>query len=398
MRGAYEVGVIAGIIEALGLERDDHAPFEIFAGTSVGAINAAYAVANAHRGDLAIHELVDTWKGLRIHSHLRLHPWGLVPGLRRSRKRGEDDEYLGKSLLDPRPLELLVRRSVSWERLHANVASGIASALFVAALDVATGRTTLFSELAPESPFRPSRDPRRQASFGPVNADHVLASAAIPLLFPARKLGDTYFCDGGLRFNTPIAPVIRAGADRLVVISTRSTESRALPAEQVIEQYPSVTFLAGKILNALLLDPMDYDLQVLARTNLLVDALEDALTPDSLAAVQRRLIEARGAPYRRLETLVFSPSEDIGKLAAEHLREHLDRWDLGRLPRWLLGRAAHEQATWEADWATYLLFDGLFGERLVDLGFKDARARKNEIRSFFSRATRRFSRIPPSSR
>ncbi len=393
MRGAYEVGVIAGITEALGVGARTNAPFEIFAGTSVGAINAAYCASNAHRGDMAVGELIEIWRGLRVQSHLRLHPWGLVPSLRRSRNTG-GDEYLGKSLLDPRPLELLVRRAVGWERLHANVASGMVSALIIATLDVASGRTVLFTELAPDSPFRPSPDPRRVASFGPVDADHVLASAAIPMLFPARRVGNAYHCDGGLRFNTPIAPAIRAGADRLVIVSTRSP---LRPTEHHgVEQYPSLAFLAGKILNALLLDPMDYDLQVLARTNGLVEVLEKALSADSLAAVQRKLIETRGAPYRKLKALVFAPSQDIGQIAATHLRDHLDAWELGRLPRWFLGKAAQERATWEADWATYLLFDGAFGEKLVDLGLADARARADEIRDFFSRATRRFSRAPPA--
>lgn len=386
MRGAYEVGVIAGMVDVLGLRPQEPAPFGFFAGTSVGAINATYMAANAHCGDLAIDKLIDVWEGLKLTSHVRMHPWGLVPALRR-RPPADESEYLGQSLLDPRPLELTIRRSVDWDRLHANISGSIAQALFVAALDVGTGRTTIFSELAPGTDFRPSRDPRRRASYGRISADHVLASAAIPLLFPARRIGMTYYCDGGLRFNTPIAPVIRAGADRLVVISTR-TESELAPRSEPVplDQYPSLTFLAGKILNALLLDPMAYDLQVLTRTNSLVEVLERTLSPEDLALVQRRLVETRGAPYSRLDTLVFSPSQDIGQRAAEHVRQHLPLWNLGRVPKWILGRASHEEATWEADWATYLLFDGAFGKAIIDLGRHDAHARADEIREFFKHA------------
>ncbi len=386
MRGAYEVGVIAGMVDVLGLLPSDPAPFGYFAGTSVGAINATFMAAHAECGDLGIRELIEVWGGLKLTSHVRMHPWGLLPALRRRSPDGEHD-YLGKSLLDPRPLELTIRRSVDWDRLHENISSSTVAALFVAALDVGSGRTTIFSELAPGTDFRPSRDPRRQASYGRINADHVLASAAIPLFFPARRIGLTYYCDGGLRFNTPIAPVIRAGADRLVVISTRNKSELAPDSNPTpLDQYPSLTFLAGKILNALLLDPMEYDLQVLARTNSLVEVLESALEPEALALVQKRLVESRGAPYHRLDTLVFSPSQDIGRLAAEHVREHLPLWELGRLPKWILGRAAHEKATWEADWATYLLFDGEFGRSIVDLGRRDAHARADEIREFFQRA------------
>lgn len=383
MRGAYEVGLLSGVIEVLGLEAKDPTPFDLFAGTSVGAINATYLAGNAHRGDLAIRELMEIWQGLRLHSHVRLHPWGLFP-LLRHRRPADESEYLGKSLLDPRPLELLIRRSVDWDKLHQNLADGVAGALFVAALDVASGRTTIFSELAPDVDFRPSFDPRRRASFGRIGPEHVLASAAIPLMFPARQIGRTYYCDGGLRFNTPIAPVIRAGARRLLVVSTHA-QADLVPRSQpgALEGYPSLPFLAGKILNALLLDPIMYDLQVLQRTNGLVEVLEETLDDETLELIHERLRKVRGKAYRKVETLVFNPSEDIGQIAASHLRGNLRSWELGRVPKWLLGRAAHEEATWEADWATYILFDGEFGQTVIELGRRDAFARRDEICEFF---------------
>lgn len=376
VRGAYEAGVLAGIVEALGLRPEDRSPFAIYAGTSVGAINAAFMCAHADRGDLAIGKLVELWRNLSVSSHLKLNVRPSAsnsfiprPGL------------WGNSFIDPRPLELLVRRAAPWDKLHDNIQSGRVQALLVAAFDIAAARTTIFSELAPGCQFMPSKDPRRQPLVTPITADHVLASAAIPLLFPARKVGNAYYCDGGVRFNTPIAPAIRAGADRLVVISLQQGPGQA--TEHKLEDYPSAALIAGKLLNSLLLDPFEYDLAILARFNRLIAVLEETLTAEEMHRVQSVLIESRGAPYRRLEPFVFTPSEDIGELAGEHLRANLDNWELSRIPRFLLRRASRQDATWEADWAAYLMLDGAFASQLIELGLKDARARRDDIRQFF---------------
>jgi len=226
-RGAYEVGVVAGIVEVLRRDMDEVAPFQIFAGTSVGAINATLLASRCHDGDLAVEELVRLWQSLELRKHLRINSLSLLswprnlPWLRFRHRTAAHDigPRLGRSILDPRSLEDLVSDSIAWPELHRNIRQGTVQALIIAALHIGSGRTTVFAELADNTPFRPSKDPRRIASLKPITADHVLASAAIPMLFPARRIGHTYYCDGGLRFNTPMSPAIRAGAERLVVIS-----------------------------------------------------------------------------------------------------------------------------------------------------------------------------------
>jgi NTE family protein len=377
VRGAYEVGVLAGIVEALGLRPSDRAPFDIFAGTSVGAINAAFMVANAHRGDASIHELCDIWRNLSPSVHLRLNVRrssgdSLIP------RRG----LLGRSFIDARPLELLVRRSADWDQLNANIENGLASALLIAAFDIGAGRTTVFAQLAPGADYQPTHSRLRSTVKTQMTADHVLASAAIPLLFPSRKIGDRYYCDGGIRFNTPMAPAIRAGADKLVVISLQRPEDQE--EDHVLEDYPSSALIAGKLLNSLLLDPFRHDMAILARFNSLMQVLEETLMPQEMERIQQTLEQTRGARYRRLQSLLFEPSDDIGRLAGEHLRNNLDGWNLSSIPRFLLRRASREDATWEADWAAYLMFDGAFATQLIDLGLADARARRDEIREFFA--------------
>ncbi|HYP91480.1 MAG TPA: patatin-like phospholipase family protein [Polyangiaceae bacterium] len=386
-RGAYEVGVVAGIAEVLDAEESAPSLFNIFAGTSVGAINAAYFAANADAHDHRVERLVDTWQSLRLNDHARVRPLGLAP-LPDTLRRWAKSAMLGKSLLDTRSVEILVRRTVDWDRLHRNVDAGIVRAVMVAALHVVSGRTTMFTEGAPGVQIPDTRDERRVTAFERISADHVLASAAIPLLFPTRKLGDHYYCDGGLRFNTPIAPAIRAGAERLVVISVRHSRSvREVAAVEAADhaemQNLSPFFLVGKLLNALLLDPVAYDLQVLDRVNQMMEVLEETLSPSDLERFHRVWVRHRGSAYRRIKTLTFTPSRDLGRLAADYIRKSLKLKDLKPIARYLLERAARDAPEAEADWASYMLFDGGFAHELIEIGRQDARARADQIREFF---------------
>lgn len=394
VRGAYEAGVISAIVDILGRRSSDPAPFDIFAGTSVGAINATFFAANGHRGDLGVRELERVWTRLRLRTHLRFDPAGFLGLKPRFQSLLSFDNgrthTLGRSLLDPRPLEAIIRHAIPWKNLHRNLRDDRVHALIVPALHIGTGRTTIFAELSPKASLRPSRRPRRHAIIEPITADHVLASAALPLLFPARRIGRSYYADGGLRFNTPIAPAIRAGADKLVVVSLLYEE----PLEQLVnplettsgeDLYPSPTFLAGKVLNALILDPVKYDLQLLERINTLMSAFEENLDDATLERIRSVIEDTRGMGYRKIDTLVFSPTENIGAIAAEHVRENIPRWKLGRLTEWILETFSGARAgnSKEADFSSYLLFDGGFARKLIELGYRDTQARAEEIIAFY---------------
>ena len=378
-RGAYEAGVVAGIVEVLAGSHGEHAPFSIFTGASVGAINATWLAAHADQPDMNVQGLLARWRALNLHEHLRIRPPRFL-------RTGRDGDQWGRSLLDPQALEDLVEREIPFDRLHANVQQDVVHALVVAALEIATGRTTMFAELAPEATFVPSRDPRRRGRVTRIDCSHVLASAAIPVLFPARKVQSAYYCDGGLRFNTPLAPAIRAGATRLVVISAlyaggdfASPDNHA--NRQQPQTYPSIIFLAGKVLNALLLDPLDYDLGVLDRLNRLWNTLEASLDAAEMERVVHVLQETRGQSYQHLRTLVFHPSENIGNITSAHVRK-LPRTSL---PRVLFRMGARE--TGEADLLSFIMFDGEHAGHLIELGKRDAHAREGEILDFFHDAS-----------
>ena len=382
MRGAYEVGIMCGLLEALSKSGHPQTPFQLAAGASVGAINASYLAANSHAPGANLDQLIAAWTGMdfstvfspQLLSFFRQLFRGTMPPVK-------DQQHLGVSLLNPAPLEALVKDAIDFDALHANIERRAIGGLFIAALQVATGKTIIFCELGAGTIYRQSKDPRRAVAVEPITLDHVLASTAIPLIFPARRVGSDFYCDGGLRLNTPIAPVIRAGAERLVIVSTTYVDRHSSPpldAEQ-LATYPSLPFLTGKVLNALLVDPLAYDLQILSRINDMVDVHQRGLNQHSRDELKQRMIRRRGASYRHIETLVFVPSQDIARLAAKYLRDNIKRFDIGLLARRLLRSAAEEG---NADWATYLLFDGGFAEQVIELGRKDALRRRDEIRAF----------------
>jgi len=374
-RGAYEAGVVAGIVEILRERVNERSPFSIFTGTSVGAINATWLAAHADRSDMAVRGLWDRWRSLDIQEHLRMSPLRFLRVTR-------DGERLGRSVVDPTALEALVRTQIPFGRLHRNVDAGIVRALVVAALNIATTKTTMFAEVAPGHRFVPSRDPRRQGRLTRIECSHVLASAAIPLLFPARRIEAEYFCDGGIRFNTPLAPAIRAGANRLLIVSgLHQGELENDPDERIrrTAAYPSPIFLLGKVLSALLLDPINYDLRVMQRLDRLWGVLEQTLSADEMSSVERILEETRGVSYRPLQTLVFHPSEDIGEIATRHARRLGSR----SLSGLMVALSARLRPHLESDLLSFVLFDGRFAAELLSLGRHDAYERADEVLSFF---------------
>lgn len=393
VRGAYEAGVISGIVEALDRRPSDPSPFQILAGSSIGAIHAAFIASHAERGDLSLRKLEDAWRSLELKRHIRLRPLRI---LRTQRERHT------AALLDAAPIEELVHQIVPFSRIRENVCHGRVRALFVSTLQIATGRTVLFSEMGPQSSYVSTRDTRRKTVRTKIESEHVLASSALPLLFPARRIQGRYYCDGGLRFNTPIAPVIRAGADRLVIVAPFEPfqtigapgSLRRTTPPPVMEDYPTLSFLMGKLLDVLLLDPILYDLQLLDRYNQLVTTLEGQLPDRYLAQVNMALVQARGVPYRRIETLLFTPSRDLAGMAAARLRALAKSSGALRVLR----SAVRGTAPWrQADWISYLLFDGEYAAALIELGRGDALARADEIRAFFRTGKALSNAKKPSS-
>lgn len=381
VRGAYQVGVLAGIIELLGRGVDDPPLFDIFTGASVGAINAAYLAANADRGDHDIGGLVQIWTTLDFDKLFRfslLNLWGWP----RMRWPGENDvavsRYVGRSLFNPRPLERFLDRVIAWDRLHANIRAGLVRGMMVAGLDICDGNTTVFTELADGVSFRPYPYLTDRALFTRIGAEHVLAATALPFLFPARRVGDRYYMDGAIRFETPIIPALRAGARRVSAISLVDVHSEPFGRERELV-FPGVFFLIGQLLAGVLLDPLRYNVDTLRRNNRILQVMAETLDPLTTAAVLTNL-ESEVPPGRPVPLLGFQPSEDVQRLTAEFMRHRARR--LAGLRSAILRRMA-DYETGQALVASFLFFDGPLAARLIELGHRDAFAQRDRILAFF---------------
>jgi NTE family protein len=386
-RGAYEAGIIHYLRTDLARRLGHHVPIDIVTGTSVGAINAAFMAATNHDPDAQAAQIAAAWRALRIEELISLKPKDLLRAVRLM--LGGDPplpapgSFRYGGLLDTSGLERFVIRVIPWRGIERNLRSGHLSALSVSATHVGTGHTIVFLSCAEPVPREWSRDPfvrHRAARIGP---RHVLASAAIPLLFPAVRIGDEYFTDGGLRQNTPMSPAIRLGADRLLLVSLRhvANEPEIIERERV-EAYPKPLFLAGKALNALLLDHTEYDLMRMQRINLILEAGRASFGDKFEAMMNRELVRLRGAPLRRIQAVHIRPSEDIGALAADYVRAGRMKVH-GVIARKLIHRLSEGEAAHESDLLSYLLFDGDYCAGLIELGRRDAAKKEDELAALF---------------
>ncbi len=290
-------------------------------------------------------------------------------------------------VIDTSGLERFVIRTIPWRGIERSLKSRTLRALSVSATHVGTGHTVVFLSCAEPVPREWSRDPfvrHRATRIGP---RHVLASAAIPLLFPAVKIGDEYYTDGGLRQNTPMSPAIRLGADRLLLVSLRhiAKEPKKIERERV-EAYPKPLFMAGKALNALLLDHTEYDLARMQRINLILEAGRASFGTKFEDMMNHELVRLRGAPLRRIQAVHIRPSQDIGAMAAQFVQSGQMRVD-GSIARRIIRRLAEGEAAHESDLLSYLLFDGGFAAQLVELGRRDAAKKEDELASLFDVTT-----------
>jgi len=386
-RGAYEAGIIRYLRTDLARRLGRHVPIDIVTGTSVGAINTAFLAATMQDPDAQAAQITSLWRALRIEELIGLRTRDVLRAIKMTLGGEPPPPAPGSfrygGLLDTTGLERFVIRTIPWRGIGRNLRARTLHALSVSATHVGTGHTVVFLSSAEPLPREWSRDPfvrHRAARIGP---RHVLASAAIPLLFPAVKIGDEYFTDGGLRQNTPMSPAIRLGADRLLLISLRHVgrEPKMIERERA-EAYPKPLFIVGKALNALLLDHTEYDLMRMKRINLLLEAGHNAFGDRFEEMMNHELVRLRGAPLRRIQAVHIRPSEDIGALAAQFVASGRMKVD-GLIARRLISRLAAGEAAHESDLLSYLLFDGDFAADLIELGRHDAAKKEDELAALF---------------
>jgi len=391
-RGAYEAGVMRFLLDELPRRTGRPVEFDILCGTSVGAIHACYLAATAHESEGRGQRLVDFWRAMQIEKVLpfsRRELFGLLRralGLRRpsNRFRGGAAPERIYGMLDTRSLERMVVGAVPWRRIRSNVNAGRVQAVCLATTEIATGRVVCFLESRDRELPGWARDPSVVPHLTHLRPLHALASAAIPLLFPAVRIANTYYADGGLRLNTPLAPALRLGADKVLVVALRPharTAHAATLARHRVDDFESPAFLFGKILNSMLLDHLDTDLARMRVMNEVLRDGADAFGPEFLERLHT--FGERGQVLRPVEDLVVRPSADLGAMAAEVLRQIPGASLRSPFFRLAMRNLGPDRRSAESDLFSYLLFDGEFLEPLTDLGYRDAEAREDELAKFF---------------
>lgn len=391
-RGAYEAGIIHYLRTDLKRRLGRHVPLDIVTGTSVGAINAAFVAATHHDLDTQADRITAAWRALRIEELISLRARDVLRAARlmlgAEPPLPDAGSFRYGGLLDTGGLERFVVRTIPWRGIERSLRGGHLHAISVSATHVGTGHTVVFLASAEPVPREWSRDPFVRHRASRIGPRHVLASAAIPLLFPAVKIGEEFFTDGGLRQNTPMSPAIRLGADRLLLVSLRHVAPQPAAVERErTEAYPKPLFLVGKALNALMLDHTEYDLQRMQRINLILEAGYASFGSQFEAMMNHELLRLRGAPLRRIQAVHVRPSEDIGMLAAQFVNSGRMRVS-GAIARKLIYRLAAGEARHETDLLSYLLFDGDFAAELIELGRRDAAKKEDELAALFDLSAR----------
>ena len=388
-RGAYEVGVVRYVLEDVARVLGRDVPIDVICGTSAGSINAcmlaAFADRPVERGQL----LATRWTSLKLEELVKPaagEMLGLVGRLLgRAPKLPADGARRG-GLFDPSGIERVVKDAIPFDRIGAHMAAGHLAAMSISTTHIASGRTVVFVQRREGNTPRWGNDPTMVGRTAEIKAEHVLASAAVPLLFPAVEVDGQFYCDGGLRQNVPLSPARRLGADALVVVSPRYIHEDTPTAEEAEAReanYPDPLFVVGKAMNALLLDRIENDIDRLRRLNAVLEAGTRRFGPGFQKGLNEELKLMGVGGLRPLDVVYIRASRDIGEMAAEYVRSPL----FAKRVKGLLGRALRRVADGEreADLLSYMLFDGEFCGRLIEMGRSDAALRREELVLMFAR-------------
>jgi len=376
-RAAYQVGVLSGILDILDPERSPRFrnPFPIVCGTSAGAINAAALACRANDSHLAIDRLVTLWETLHTDKIYRSDGLSLLrtgwrwlstlalgwlwPSLRGQRP---------SALLDNSPLADLLASTLDFDRLNDNLDQGELRALAITATAFISGEHLTFYNA--RHLIEPWTRSLRRAVPGVVGVEHLMASSAIPFVFPARAIlvdGKTEWCgDGSMRQLAPLSPAIHLGAKRVLVVGTGHRDDTHAEDRLVDSNYPPLAQVGGQVLSSIFVDSLSMDVERLERIN------------DLLALAPPERVEKQS--LRTVRALTITPSKPLDNIAMEFLHQ------MPRSVRTLfrvLGVSSGSGATTGGALVSYLLFEAGYTRELIRLGRADSMDRVEEVKAFF---------------
>ena len=363
-RAAYQVGVLLALKELLPPQSN---PFSIISGTSAGAINAVSLASNSEDFQGGVEELSHLWQELTIDHVFRTSACDLLGGMYRFARsffHEGVDYHRPLSLLDNSPLNAFLSKNIQFSKIQQNIDRGILRAISVAALGYSSSNSVNF--------FQGTKDLeewerfRRVGQSTTIGMEHLLASSAIPWIFPTVRIGQEYYGDGAMRQLAPISPVLHLGADRIFIIGVSGNRQAYTRRYKPKSKHPpSMAQMAGHLLNSAFVDSLESDIEHLERVNELMELVTDQ----------------ENTPLRPVKTLIISPSKAIDKIAGRHVRY------LPKTLRLFMRSSGATARRGGSVLSSYLLFVKPFVDELIELGFQDAMWEKESIEAFFSKSS-----------
>jgi NTE family protein len=359
-RAAYQVGVLRAVADLLPARSAN--PFPVVTGTSAGAVNATAIAVHADRFRVAIGNLERVWRNFQVGQVFRADSGTVIrSGLHWALAMLSGGWLLPppRSLFDNSPLRELLRGQFDFAGIRRSIDAGHLDAIAMSAAGYSTGRSVSFYD------SKPGCDPwsrtRRTGEPADLSLDHVMASVAVPFLFPPVSLGDEYYGDGAMREANPFSAAIHLGAQRLLVIGTRNENRPRSPLPPVC---PTFGQIFGSMLDALFSDGLYADLERLTQINQIVDRV------GALAGVGENNVN-----LRRIDIMVIMPSRDLSEIARLHTAS------LPRALRTLL-RTMGALNAGGGQLMSYLMFQDSYTRELIALGYQDAMKRSDDLLSF----------------
>lgn len=358
-RAAYQVGVLKAIAEIL--PEGCNNPFPIICGTSAGSINTVALASNASNFHQGVDRIIQVWSNFELHHVFyadaknllkRISHWtwaNLGPG---NWRKGPD------SILDNQPLRELLSKYIDFSNIDKSIENGELHAYCLTACSYTSGESTTFYDGSPS--IKNWNRTHREGVREKMGVDHLMASSAIPVLFPSVNIGHEHFGDGSMRQTSPISPALHLGADKILIIGLRMETDLGPPAPP--RYRPSLGQISGYVLDTLFLNSLQSDIERMERMN-------------------RTLTEAQSGNPEKLkviEHLVISPSTDIANIAMNHFLELPKSF---RIALKFLGMAKANSRRL----ISYLMFTKTFCQELIDLGYDDAMAQKQQLINFLEK-------------
>ncbi|WP_438465671.1 patatin-like phospholipase family protein [Marinomonas sp. PE14-40] len=357
-RAAYQVGVLSAIGKMM--PKHSSIPFPILCGTSAGALNAAMLAANADNFTRAISKLAYLWRHLSPDQIYHVDSLSMMSSVSRILlslfQHGSPKQQL--SLLNNQPLRQLLQRFLDLDRINTCIHRKHLRALSITAMSYSSGKTTSFFQGS--SNLENWENNRNLGLRSRLTYNHLLASSAIPTIFPAQKIGEHYFADGAMRQQSPISPALHLGAKKVMIIGVSGNRApKHWNHEMARPHPPSIAQITGQLLNSAFIDNLEDDIQQLERINQL-----------SMNQPQ--------SSYEAIDTLIISPSVELDQLAAQHYS------DLPRSLKYVMSSIGATPKAGGSSAASYLLFTKDYCRSLIELGQKDANWEKDKIMSFLN--------------